>query len=81
MLCSIFNLIEKEELSEKEWEEVFDKWSTQLRQNNGDLKELHFDTYRISKKQTNRVRAVGILVEEFVVKTLAETAVRWIRGY
>jgi hypothetical protein len=84
LLHSFLGLIEKDELSEKDFSELLDKLNILAKKKDRRVVEFLNDlnnVNRVHKAKKDKMKAVGIIVEEFIAKVVAEICVKITRGY
>jgi len=84
LLRRFLNLIGNHELNEKDYDELVQKLETELEKRDGaviELMEKLNKIYKNSNRRNNKIKAAGIVIEEFIAKIIAETITRETRGY
>jgi len=84
LLRTFLQLVERGELEQPHWDEVCHKLETQVNKGDRDIIELVQKMRRISRTsqiRQGKTEAVLIVLEEFIVKVIAETIRRSMRGY
>lgn len=79
LLRCFLNLVETGELDETFYEELVDKLAIQVERGDGAVIELLYKMnkiYETSKTRNERMKAVGTVIQEFIVKVLAEYITR-----
>ena len=84
LLRGFLKLIETRGLNEKCYDEVVQILASQFEKRDGAVIELLDKLSRIYKtpeRKNNKLKAAGVVIEEFIVKVIAEIVIRSSRGY
>ena len=84
LLRDFLKLIENRKLNEKDYEELIQKLGTEVKKGDGAANKLNVELSKIymnPNRRNSKIKAVGIVIEEFSAKVIAETITRITRGY
>ena len=84
LLRAFLQLVEDGELEQPYWDELCDKLETQANKGDRDIIEIlqkMRSIFETSQIRQGKMKAVIIVLEEFIVKVIAETIRRSMRGY
>jgi hypothetical protein len=84
LLRRFMKLIENSKLTEKDYSELLQKLAVQAEKGDGAVVGMMEELKRIHntvESRSKRMKAIGIAIEEFIAKVIAEAIWRGSRGY